>query len=69
MANSADSDQLFRSQLIWIYTVCKGMVYPGSAGQASLGTWKVNLTSVLSATKLINPSPAEPRYVLPLQTV
>ena len=23
----------FRSQLIWIYTVCKGKVYPGSAGQ------------------------------------
>ena len=22
----------FRSQLIWIYTVCKGRVYPGSAG-------------------------------------
>ena len=32
MANSADPDQ-FRSQLIWIYTVCKGRVYPGSAGQ------------------------------------
>ena len=23
----------FRSQLIWIYTVCKGSIYPGSAGQ------------------------------------
>ena len=23
----------FRSQLIWIYTVCKDRVYPGSAGQ------------------------------------
>ena len=23
----------FRSQLIWIYTVCKGRTYPGSAGQ------------------------------------
>ena len=23
----------FRSQLIWIYTVCKGRIYPGSAGQ------------------------------------
>ena len=22
-----------RSQLIWIYTVCKGWIYPGSAGQ------------------------------------
>ena len=38
MANSADPDQLAssarsRSQLIWIYTVCKGREYPGSAGQ------------------------------------
>ena len=34
MTNSADPDQLaLRSQLIWIYTVCKGRVYPGSAGQ------------------------------------
>ena len=33
MPNSADPDQLvFRSQLIWIYTVCKGRIYPGSAG-------------------------------------
>ena len=24
---------LLRSQLIWIYTVCKGRIYPGSAGQ------------------------------------
>ena len=23
----------FRSQLIWIYTICKGRVYLGSAGQ------------------------------------
>ena len=23
----------WRSQLVWIYTVCKGRVYPGSAGQ------------------------------------
>ena len=23
----------FRSQLIWIYTVCKDRIYPGSAGQ------------------------------------
>ena len=32
MTNSADPDQ-FRSQLIWIYTVYKGRIYPGSAGQ------------------------------------
>ena len=33
MANSADPDQLARSQLIWIYNVCKDRVDPGSAGQ------------------------------------
>ena len=36
MTNSADPDQfswLLRSQLIWIYIVCKDRVYPGSAGQ------------------------------------
>ena len=34
MANSADPDQLASAgQLIWIYNVCKGKVYPGSAGQ------------------------------------
>ena len=38
MTNSADPDQLasegfFICQLIWIYTVCKGRVYPGSAGR------------------------------------
>ena len=32
MANSADPDQL-ASSLIWIDTICKGRVYPGSAGQ------------------------------------
>ena len=29
----ARSVSFFRSQLIWIYTVCKGRVYPGSEGQ------------------------------------
>ena len=34
MTNSADPDQLVLiSQLIWIYTVCKGRVYPDSAVQ------------------------------------
>ena len=33
MANSADQDQLASSELTWIYTVCKGRVDPGSAGQ------------------------------------
>ena len=32
MANSADPDQLVRSQLIWIYTVCKGRTYLDSIG-------------------------------------
>ena len=34
MTNSADQDQLAskRSQLIWIYTVCKGRAYLGPAG-------------------------------------
>ena len=34
MPNRADPDQFgfFRCQLIWIYTVCKGRAYPGSAG-------------------------------------
>ena len=29
---------LLRSQLIWIYIVCKGRVYPGSAGQELMDT-------------------------------
>ena len=34
MTNSADPDQLASSEAnIWIYTVCKGKAYPGSAGQ------------------------------------
>ena len=33
MANSADRDQLASSELIWIYIVCKGRVYRGSAEQ------------------------------------
>ena len=33
MANCADPDQLASSEAsIWIYTVCKGRAYPGSAG-------------------------------------
>ena len=34
MANSVELDQLvgFRSQQIWLYTICNGRVYPGSAG-------------------------------------
>ena len=31
MANSADPDQLASEANIWIYTVCKGRVYRGSA--------------------------------------
>ena len=32
------SVDFFRSQLIWIYTVCKGRVYPGSVGQGLINT-------------------------------
>ena len=38
MANSADPDQLASLELIWIYTVCKGRVYPGSGGQGLINT-------------------------------
>ena len=41
MANSADPVGFFRSQLILIYTVCKGRVYPGSAGQGLSNTVKL----------------------------
>ena len=42
MINSADPDQVAsESQLIWIYTVCKGRAYPGSAGQVlTLIVWR-----------------------------
>ena len=34
MTNSADPDQLASSEAIWSgHTVCKGRIYPGSAGQ------------------------------------
>ena len=41
MTNGADLDQLASSEanLIWIYTVCKGRVHLGSAGQAHEGDW------------------------------
>ena len=37
----------FRSQLIWIYTVCKGKVYPGSAGQGLIKSGFINLGQVM----------------------
>ena len=40
----------FRSQLIWIYTVCKGRVYPGSAGQ---GFRKENIFAYLLSGTLV----------------
>ena len=40
MANSVDPDQLASSELIWIYTVCKGRAYSGSAG---LG-WSIQIS-------------------------
>ena len=41
MTNSADPDLHFRSQLIWIYTVCKGMVYQGSARQGLTSSFRI----------------------------
>ena len=38
MANSANPGQLASSELVWIYTVSKGRVYPGSAGQGFINT-------------------------------
>ena len=40
---------LLRSQLIWIYTVCKGSAYLGSAGQ-----WLIRETKLLTLIWLIN---------------
>ena len=45
MANGADPDQLASSELIWIYTVCKGRIYPDSAGQILIifcRTWPIS---------------------------
>ena len=38
MENSVDPDQLASSELICIYPVCNGKVYPGSAGQGLIKT-------------------------------
>ena len=57
MANSADRDQLVSEEaLIWIYTVCKGRVYPGSAGQglkvlSNLSQLNSNLISTIFGCK------------------
>ena len=56
MANSADPDQLASGQLVWIYTVCKGRVYLGSAGQGLTRTQK---TPVHREAFIVNPCPAE----------
>ena len=42
----------FRSQLIWIYTVCKGRVYPGSAGQGLIQDKNWSLYQTIKATNL-----------------
>ena len=44
---------LLRSKLIWIYTVCKGRVYPGSAGQG-LSTMLLYLAFLFIALCLPN---------------
>ena len=48
MANSIDPDQLASEDAnIWIYTVCKGRVYPGSAGQGLMWNHRVAHPSAL----------------------
>ena len=42
MTNSAN----YRSQLIWMYTVCKYSIYPGSAGQGLLSSSKDHIIKV-----------------------
>ena len=58
MANSADLDQLASSEaVIWIYTVCKGRTYPGSARQglkwSILGFFSIFI-SVVTILKLFH---------------
>ena len=45
---SCSTSEGLRSQQIWIYTVCKGRVYPGSAGQG------LRVLSVVSRRMLLN---------------
>ena len=53
MANSADPDQLLlRSQLIWIYTVCKDRVYKGSAGLGLTLSLAYDWLSLFMATNM-----------------
>ena len=59
----------FKSQLIWIYTICKDRAYPVKQDHVytigvSIGNSEFQLNLIY-----INPCPAEPRYVLSLQTV
>ena len=42
-----------RSQLIWIYTVCKGRAYPGSAGQGLIDTFKSCFIGLISIEYII----------------
>ena len=40
-----------KNQLIWIYTVCKGRVYPGSAGQELILVFSCQVTIYLQAAE------------------
>ena len=49
MTNSAAPHQLaFRSQLTWVYTVCKGRAYHGSAGLGLRGIVTLSRETTLS---------------------
>ena len=57
MTNSAAPHQLaFRSQVTWIYTICKGRAYHGSAGLGLRGI--VTLSKEITLSKLFK-LPAE----------
>ena len=46
----------FKSQLIWIYTVCKGRTYPGSAGLGlTLSTLRANSVYILVSFHFFSP--------------
>ena len=47
----------FRSQLIWIYTVCEGRAYPGSVGPGSINVLVISnhMTAQRSLTYLLHP--------------
>ena len=55
MTNKADPDRM--TSLIWIYTVCKGKAYPGSAGQGL-----ISQARYITKTYLYNFDPVKPHF-------